>query len=547
MNSYLLKLLIVDDKPDEREGIRSIINWDSIGITIVGVAENGLDGVEKARMLTPDIIITDIVMPQSDGFKMVEEIKEFLPNIKVIFISCFDNFNFVKSALDLDAMGYVLKPVISGELLATVSKVTGIHIRELERKKEEEGILHLLKENLPILREQFYKDILYDVFKNEDEIWEKNQFMDAGLKPGCFIVIIAEIYGNEARLDESSEISRQIQKIKVMECINNTCKNSGLNFSFFIAAIDKSRFALIICTPKELNTSNVFNIDGLAESLKNSVYEQFNLGLTIGVSSSACNVLQIGRCYQEACDALKFKFYLGKNQTINYSDVYYDSFNKLYTFNADEVQNNIKYLIRTGERNEIDQFVEKLFYNKEQELSSQYIQYMSIGIICSIQINLIELNESLSNIFDSEFVLFEKLFKYSTIPDIKQWLKNIIWSVSSFLNSKSRKKNKKVIDMMQEFINKHYTEELSVSEIADKVYLSPCYANYIFKKETGETLMEFLTGVRLKKAKELLKNSLLKVYEISEKVGYKSNSYFNSVFKEHCGMTPLEYRDRDEL
>ncbi|SFJ55125.1 Helix-turn-helix domain-containing protein [Paenibacillus sp. UNC496MF] len=543
MDHYALKLLIVDDKPAEREGIRDIFNWGSIGIHIVGEAENGREGIEKARQLLPDIIITDIVMPQFDGFKMIEEIRTFLPDIKVIFMSCFDNFNFVKSAIDLDAMGYVLKPVISGELLATVSKVTGIHIRELERRKEEEDLLRRLRESLPILREQFYKDILIGKFESSHEVWDKNKFLDARLMPGQFIVMMTELDSSGGKLGESSEISKQLLHMQVAECIEKICMELGLGSSFCITAMDKARFAIILNHSEE--SAKDFTTEALADKLKSGIYSQFGLELAIGVSSSTTDILQIGRRYQEACDALKFKSYLGANQTINYTDIYSDSSpNELNTFNAVAVQNELKYLLKTGERSDISKFVDELFHHDRDEMNRQYIQFVCISVISYIQMHLIELNESLSSIFDNEFIVFEKISQMHTIPELQQWLKSLIESVSLHLNSKHHKKNKKVIDTILAFMEGHYFEELSVPSIASKVYLSPCYTNYIFRKETGETLMEHLAGIRIEEAKKLLRGSLLKVYEISEKVGYKNNSYFSTVFKERCGMTPLEYRDR---
>lgn len=154
------------------------------------------------------------------------------------------------------------------------------------------------------------------------------------------------------------------------------------------------------------------------------------------------------------------------------------------------------------------------------------------------------MNESLHKVYDNEFYIYEQLFKLDTIVEIRQWVRGFLETVSSYLLSRDRSKNRKVINAIKEYINANYTEDLTVAKIAEKVYLSPCYTNYIFRKETGETLMEYLSRIRINKAKALLKNTLLKVYEVAEQVGFKSNSYFCSVFKEHCGMTPLEYRDR---
>lgn len=536
----MLKLLIVDDKPSEREGIKNIIDWKEAAIEIVGEAENGLEGIEKARSLKPDIIITDVVMPKADGFKMIEEIKKFLPDIKVIFISCFDNFNFVKSAIDVNAMGYVLKPIIASELFATINKVAGIHLKEMQKRKEKEDLLRRLRESLPILREQFVKDIIYNTCNDEEELWNKNEFLQLGFKPGKFLTMIIEINDYDIKMKDTTEEKKQIKCMEIKEFISSICKTYKHELTFYITNIDNSRFVVIF----NFTDIQCFNIEDFSEKLKNDIFEKFQFEITICISSTVDYITGLGRCYQESCDALKFKSFLGSNYVIKYSDIYSGNISdvKFQSFNTTEIHREIKYLLMTGDPKEIDLFIENLFRVNNQKMDYQYIQYICISIIYYIQINLIEMNESLSNIFDDEFTISKKFLKYKTITDIKQWLKNAIRSVSSCLNEKSNSKNKKVIEIMKEFIYNHYAEDLSVSDIAREVYLSPCYANYVFKKETGKTLIEFLTEIRIEKAKHLLKNSLLKVYEISEKVGYKNNSYFCAVFKERCGITPLEYR-----
>ncbi|HHY81976.1 MAG TPA: response regulator [Clostridiales bacterium] len=535
MHELMLKLLIVDDKPSEREGIANIIDWESVGIKVVGTAENGLDGIEKARALEPDIIISDIVMPHADGFKMVENIREFLPDIKVIFISCFDNFNFAKSAINMNAMGYVLKPIIAGELMETISKVTGLHIKEVKKREEEVELIRRLRENFPILRDQFIRDILFGFLKDENTIWEKNDFLEVGLKKGHYAVLAVECDD----IESESEERKQLSSLKIKEYICDFCKKHSNNKSFYVTCIERNRYAILI----NVYENEEFNLVDFSEILRKELFNQFNLPVAVGTSNTYSRITEVHSCYQEACDALKFKQYLGKNQTIYYSDIYKGS-NRSASVNTSTMQNDIKYLIMTGDKKEIDSFVDGIFENVSFPVNDNYVQYVCISIIYYIQINLIEINEKPNSIIDDIFTASDKFYKLNSLDDTKEWLKNLIYSVSSYLNCKDRRKNKKVIEVLKNYMHENFNKDITVSDIAEKAYLSPCYANYIFKKETGLTLIEYLTKIRIEEAQRLLKGSLLKVYEIAEKVGYKSNSYFCSVFKEHCRMTPLEFRDR---
>lgn len=541
MQHFLLKLLVVDDKPAERNGIINVVDWSNIGISIVGEAENGLDGIEKARQLKPDIIITDIVMPYLDGFKMVEEIQKFLPDIKVIFISCFDNFNYAKLAIEMNAMGYVLKPIIAGELLSTIGKVTGIHIREIERKRDEEELIRRLRQSMPVMRDQFVKDLLFGLLKDENEIWDKNDFLETRFTTGTYSVLAVEIDPPGGKKAEMPEERKQLQHFKIKEQISKACETIYAHAVCYITSTEHSKFIILINQPD----GQVKNACSFADRLRDELSARLNMDLTIGVSRTVDHVTRVHQCYQEACDALKFKFYLGKNQTISYSEIYKGESLKVQDqIDLRAVENELKYIIMTGEQKDIDRFLDRLFGKQATGQDIYYIQHICISIVAFIQFVLHEMNESLHKVYDNEFYIYEQLFKLDTIVEIRQWVRGFLETVSSYLLSRDRSKNRKVINAIKEYINANYTEDLTVAKIAEKVYLSPCYTNYIFKKETGETLMEYLSRIRINKAKALLKNTLLKVYEVAEQVGFKSNSYFCSVFKEHCGMTPLEYRDR---
>ncbi len=396
-------------------------------------------------------------------------------------------------------------------------------------------MIRRLRENFPILRDQFIRDILFGFLKDENAIWEKNEFLEVGLKKGSYTVLAVESEGFENETEEE----KQLNSLKIKDYICDFCRKQSENVSFYLACIDRSRYAILI----NEHGNQAFNIMDFSETLKKQLSSQFNISFAMGISNTYNRITEVYRCYQEACDALKFKLYLGKNQIIYYSDIYRSS-NGSAVVNTSTMQNDLKYLIMTGDKRQINHFVENLFEYEPFANKDYFIQYICLSIIYYLQINLLELNEKPGNITEELFITSDKFYKLKTVEGAKNWLKNLIWSVSSYLNSKDKQRNKKVIEVLKTFMHEHYNEDLSVSEIAEKAYLSPCYANYIFKKETGFTLMEYLTKIRIEEAKRLLRDSLLKVYEIADKVGYKSSSYFSAVFKEHCKMTPLEFRDR---
>ena len=173
----MFKLFIVDDNKYERNGIKNSIDWEALGIEVVGVFANGAEALEQIETLQPDIVITDIAMPIMNGIEMSELIKKSYPHIKTIFISCHSDFEFARSAVDLGIYGYVLKPIISDELIKAINKLLNEYSIEDIQLKEKARMMKQLEDMLPLVQEQFLKELLLGNFQSKSDILNRIDFL----------------------------------------------------------------------------------------------------------------------------------------------------------------------------------------------------------------------------------------------------------------------------------------------------------------------------------------------------------------------------------
>jgi two-component system, response regulator YesN len=536
-NAQMYTILIVDDNVYDREGVRDLVDWESLNIQIVGMAVNGDDGFRKAIELKPDIILTDVAMPLMNGIQMTHKIKEELPKTFFIFMSCFDEFDYVKSAINLDVSSYVLKPIELDELIRTLQKI-------IQTKREENNQLVLMEElrtkvqmSIPLLKGQFMRELLHGSKQIGTNIQEKMNYLDIP-NQGTFIIIIIqidqfdELYGNAPVED------RYITIYHVKKIVEETILKCEVGYTF---VEDTSNLCCII-SGEWLNREQILDdVIDACSACHVRVQEDLGNQITIGISNFSNDISDLPQLYESANYAVKSKFYREGNKTILATEL--KTHDDGYNYNFGELKNDIGLMLEKGDPIEI---LEKLdhYFNEGASHNEIFAKSLSYSIINAIQIHLAERNENLSRIFDDETILWNKLVKFETILDIKQWMTNIIVAVHSYLDSRHTKRYKSIVEDIQKVIERDYATIQNVENIVESLYISASYGNHLFRQQTGKTIFEYLISVRMESAKKMLEDPYCKVYMIAEAVGYISTSYFGATFKGYTGLTPKQYRDK---
>lgn len=534
----MFSILIVDDNPNDRKGIIGLINWNELDITIVGVAGNGHEGYEKAIELKPDFILTDIAMPRMNGIEMTDKIKTELHDTKFIFMSCFDDVEYLQSAINLEVSAYVLKPINLGELLNAIKKIMGLRISEINKQKNEYELKKLLEESLPLLQEQFINEFFYGQATDDNEIKERMNYLKMDFSHMHYAVIFIQVDNYDLLYYNIPVGEKHFMIYSLRKCVEETILAGNIGY------VTSKQFSSVVVIRFFGSDDYKQSIDELVDCFSNcmeAVNNKLNLNITVGISPFSENLSEIPILFQNAEYAAKSKFYSKGNQIIFYSEV--QEPDTVLQYNLQEIKQEIDSLIESGREEDTVHLVEK-YLKTGVQYPEKYVKSLSYSVVNIVQTVLIENNKSFSDIFEDEMAVWRKLSLFETIIDIRQFLTNILNAVRQIFTQTDENAHKRVIEDIKVIIDTKYAEIENISQIVDSLFISASHANLIFKQSTGQTIFDYLTYRRIEIAKKMLQDPYVKVYEIPEKIGYKANAHFRSVFKEYTALTPKQYQDK---
>jgi len=523
----MITLLIVDDEEIIREGLKEYIPWQEAGIKIVGTAEDGLDALEKIKSLKPDIVMADIRMPRMDGLQLAQRIKIFAPDIKVIFLTGYDDFSYAQQAITIGADDYILKPVSSDELFECLDRVKGKLLNEQKMRAEREALKQHINESLPFLKPWFFSAIR----SGEEDIWKKLSFLSINFEKGRFLSIVITIDNPDDQEDYYT----------LFKLYNNVSIIVGNESNFRAATFfEESLFTILLNFPFDGMRDLSRPIIDITYKIKDLMDYSFNGSYTIGVGKVVDDIRQMENSYKSALEACEYRFYVGENQIIYINDV--EPMVKEHEHPSLSDEEFIMFIKTANEQKAVD-YVKEVFDNmKKRREDIDWVKKVSLELIVYMSRAIYEVGENPNVLFHKTDPWYE-INKRLTIDQLYEFMIDVTITVVSHLSYQRKTRNQKIVEQVKVLINENYGMDVSLEYISEKVYISPCYLSSIFSQETGETFKEYLTKVRMEKAKELLKNISLKVYEVSQQVGYSDPHYFSQVFKKYTGMTPAQYRN----
>lgn len=544
----MFRLFIVDDNKYERFGLRDSIEWSKYGIKVAGIYANGAEAAAQIEALQPHVIITDIAMPIMDGIQLSKYVKENYPNIKMIFISCHSDFEFAKSAVDLGVYGYVLKPVVSDELTKAVEKLLNDHISRDRQQKEKEKMMRQLKEMLPMVQEQFFKELLLGNFYDDDDIQKRMDFLKIQIKESGNIYVFSIILNDSNdRVPDFSVVDSYFISYSVRNAISFMNNNTR---TLHPVQISNREFAAVLFNSVEPGEDFVEyeSVMDIAVEMNERLGIIPELIATIGLSKRSGRLADIPELYRQSFKAVHTKFYSGSNPIILYeeiedmSDRSSQSFEKLP--DLETLYHDVKTLLSCGSDEDIRDFADKYLNPGEFLHDENYIKGFTFSTVNLAGIILMETNLSFKEFFGDESLVWGEINRFQSLADVERWILRFFGTIRAHLDDKSFSRNNQTVEIIKEIVRNRYHEPISIEDISKSLYLSARYANVIFKKETGKTIFDYLVEYRMEMAKLLLKEPDSKVASVAEAIGYQNTSYFCLAFKKNVGMTPAEYKRR---
>lgn len=533
------KLFIVDDEQYFRDGLRECVDWSKYDIELAGEADNGVNALEQIANVRPDIVITDVRMPVMNGIRLSAELVRQYKNLKIIFISGYDEFEYLKSAINVEAADYILKPVNLDELNAVLEKVT----HKIECDINQKHLIYQMKskliESMPLLRQKFFMSLIRGYFLRSGNITSKLEFLELKLNENSeFCVIVLSIDDVAELFKNSDEFERELTAF----CIMNICQELiEIHFPGYIFENRQGEFVCLLQMEKSDDVNKLFSLIG---QIQDNLDKHLKLNLTIGVGNKVKKLINIPVSYETAFEAASQKLFLGKSKVIVADRI--RTFDDVIPVISMNDWQRIQLSIKTADVDSTLEFIDEIFtkLSSSRSIDLKYCHNVCLQLLIftsNILMDLEIINE------DSRMDLkntWEPVFTLETIEDMRNYVVSYLNRASTLISEKRIKRSSNVVEKVKDIIHRNYDKNLTINDISQEVFLTSTYLCMVFKQETGDTLNEYLTKVRIEKAKELLLDHNNKLSDICMAVGYIDASYFTKVFKRYTGSTPSEFRDK---
>lgn len=528
----MYSLIIVDDEQDVREAVISTIDWESLGFRIVAEAENGREAFDLVERLNPDVLITDIKMPYMDGIELVRTVRETNPAVKIVMLTGFSEFEYAKSAIKYNIIEYMLKPISAQSMTETLQTIR----KKLDDEREESSNLERLKssymESLPIIREGFLVSL---VTSSQPLSGLRQQINKLGLKlTGCSNLVFTVDISSEG-LAGSSFATDDV--IMVLESVLNLVKRIVEKY-MMAECFRCGEKITVILSGSRAEIERYSSI--LMREISQSAEKSMGLRIVIGSSGRFDEFMQVQQAYHDSLAALNYRFAAGEDNIICIDDL---EPGRRAAFRLPEsLTLELDALLKTGSSAEIGRFINSLFEQLLREKATAADYRLCIFEIASVAVRATRvLNDPAEEA--QGLSLIGELYNNKSVDEIRQKLKSQCTRLNEQISQQRQKNASIIIDQAWAYIRANYADaNASVKSASQHLHVSPNYLSALFKKGTGDSLINALISVRMEKARELVQSTGMKVLEIAGHTGYTDQHYFSYCFKKHFGLSPNEMR-----
>ncbi len=539
----MFKLMLLDDEAIVLQGIQKVFDLAGYGFEVVGAYQDGRCALEDLEEKKPDLVITDIKMPAMTGIEFVSEAKKKLPEAEFVILSGYGDFVFAKEALKLGVADYLLKPIEKQQFSQMLEKMADKIRQKQEEQTYASSINSWIQNNKEELKNQFlislaeennFDESLYQVIKEELPIDQTTPF----------IMIKIETYHTQFQGDYLSEVG------KLAIELNQELVTYGRVEQFML---DESVVVLVCANVAKADYEDRWKTEAnILEKVYQPIkfiikrtlqdYTKRKIQLIAGISKIHYGLGQVFGARNECIQAI-FLQEANLNDSMQMikkvglevgSHMTYEALEKLFLS------------INGGaDRKELAEEIDKIYakVQKDPQSGSQdLLSTTTFLILLRIYQQQMRL-ESKPQIVDISLLEFQNIQqKYPGLDAQKKLSLELSYGLSQAMNVSSGGTSNKIIADALAYIEENYEKNLSLQTVADAIDISKNYLSNLFKKELDITFVNYLTGFRIEKAKELLKEGRLKMYEVAEAVGYNDYAYFSQIFKKHTGVTLSAFR-----
>lgn len=539
------KVVIVDDDRYVLQGMKSAIPWEELQAECVGEAMNGAQGAEVIKEHKPHIVITDVYMPVMNGLDMIEKIREEGFEGKVVILSGYADFEYARQALRLGVDDYLSKPLT----VQTIKDVLGNIINSIKNESFEKMENDKVRKHMMIYKSFAYnewlKSLLMGTLQNESKEetlqFFAQEYINWDEESHQVICIETEKNINESDFNTSDwGLFRFAVQNIVQEIITN------FKFNAEISQLNFYHTAILIHYDKDTNGEKIHNtLIEFCNEVNRCIKQYLKINAYVGIGNIKNNWTKISQSTIEAFEALEDKNtsqyiyeYNLKDDERSKSQEVISNFKSIRFYH--KLADTVKYGQSEKTIEAVEEFLDELDeFNKAENLKNYNIKFLANELWTIISYGLYEIGVVTSEIY-SDHQIQKELGTIYTIEELKLWIKDKVKGVFNDTKSNENIKHRQAVNFIIQYVEENYAQELTLNNLSKQVFISRNYLSDIFRNITGETFNNYLTKVRMQKARVLLMEGEYLIYEVAEMVGYKNVPYFSSLFKKHIGVNPSE-------
>lgn len=536
----MYKLMVVDDEQMIRDGIINFIINSKIEFEVVGEAADGKQALEMMPELMPEVIITDICMPLLDGIEFIESAKLINPDLKVIIVSGYDDFEYAQKALRLGVFDYLLKPVQADRLVDILQRIKEELDEHRDLLRDITELKKRFKMSLPVMRDRFFQELMTGKVKPE-ELAEKLQSLDLTITGQLYAVALIKMKNLKSANKESIKTEGLLQ-CYMTQITENMFPDYIKPYVFFQSG-DRM---VVLFAVSESDRQKVFI--ALNQNLKRviiSAQRSLSIDAYASLGKLYNDLAMIYQSYNEAEEAIQFSLLQEKGSVVNYEDINTQK-DRQYK-RPIEIEKQLLTQVKLGEKQQVPHTIQMLldYYRGGKDIEPSRIKLLLLEITVLLVRTVEETGGSGKNVFkNGKITPYEQVEQCETLADMQEFFCEFVMKCLEEIEKVRVGRGYTIVEKAKEIIETSLeNHEFSLDDVAGRLFISPNYLRNLFKQQVGETFVEYLTRHRMEKAIELLDDPSLKIHQIAEQVGYIDQHYFSICFKKFFGLTPTEYRE----
>lgn len=524
----MYKILIVDDEIISRLGLSNLLKWEEYGFEVIETASHGAEALEILEKYQIDLIITDVSMPIMNGLDLIKEVKNVNEEIEFLILSSYEEFTYVREAMRLGVVDYILKLDLSEESMARVLKNIKTKL-DNKAKKNTEGKRYLSQRELSLMRREVLRKILYGQIENYDTIEEycKNVGIEFSL-PYAQILMF-----------EMNGVSADIESDNIIDIIEEILDDYNAAYACFTGLNE-----ITIVYQLEKNIENRVEIEDLANRIHQLIYQYFDQEIQIFISTVLEEKLNFVKGYKEVKEICEEHNILDKTKYLFYEDIKKETKNGQRLI-GEKILSDLHHLFEEERIEDIPLVFDKIYaiVKEKRYLERNQVKYM-LEYILQISKEYFIKNKLWIKELEIQWGDYQKEIK--NINDSKSlllFLKKIEHIIMTYLEKED---SNHLIRRAQQYIRVHYRENMSIKDMAFELGVSHTYLSTLFKQKKSITIKDYCIKLQIEEAKKLLRTSNMQVVEIANFVGYENEHYFSRIFKLKTGISPTKWRNNEK-